>query len=410
MDADLIAPGEALARVLACVRRPGVERVALEDATGRVLARDVRARVDLPSFDNAAMDGWAVRAADTRGAGVRRPVRLEVVGEVFAGSTRPPRVRAGRAVAVMTGAPLPPGADAVVPFENARAEGGVVVIEAPVAAGRHVRRRGGDVRRGQDVLARGTRLGAAAIAALAAQGIATVAVARRPRVAVIATGDELVAPGARLGAARVYDSVGPALRALVGTFGGHVVGVTRVGDTVRELDRALGGALARADVVITVGGVSCGRRDPVPDAWRGAGVRARVAGVAQKPGKPMRFGTRGRVLVFALPGNPVSAYVTACLYVLPALDRLAGGAGAGLPALRVRLASAVRRDAARWRFVRARRLADGRVSPLAAQGSHQVTHLPRAEVLVEVAPGRGVLRPGARVVARILPGAPGGTA
>ncbi|MCG7417806.1 molybdopterin molybdotransferase MoeA [Microbacterium sp. ACRRU] len=319
---------EHRARVLEAVTMLPVETVGLAEAAGRTLAADVRARHDLPGDDNSSMDGFAVRFADVAGADAGTPVVLRVVADLPAGSADDPAFGPGEAVRIMTGAPVPTGADAVVPFEDtagglADSLGTVHVHRAPAGAGAFIRRRGGDVRAGEVVLTAGERLGPFARAAAAAAGVDRVEVRRRPRVAVVSTGSELVPPGVAPGRGQTPDSNATLLASLVADADADVVLVAHVTDEAGAVDDVLAHA-AEVDVVVFSGGVSAGAYEPVRQALSD---RIAFEKVAMQPGKPQAFGRLddGR-LVFGLPGNPVSVAVSFEVFVRPALLRLQGRA------------------------------------------------------------------------------------
>lgn len=325
---DLRTVEEQRARVLEAVTVLPVETVGLVEAAGRTLAADVRARHDLPGDDNSSMDGFAVRFADVEGADTGTPVVLRVVADLPAGSADDPAFGPGEAVRIMTGAPIPTGADAVVPFEDtagglADSLGLIEVRRAPAAAGAFIRRRGGDVRAGEVVLTAGERLGPFARAAAAAAGVDRVEVRRRPRVAVVSTGSELVPPGVAPGRGQTPDSNATLLASLVADADADVVLVAHVTDEAGAIDDVLAHA-AEVDVVVFSGGVSAGAYEPVRQALSD---RIAFEKVAMQPGKPQAFGRLddGR-LVFGLPGNPVSVAVSFEVFVRPALLRLQGRA------------------------------------------------------------------------------------
>jgi len=311
--------------VLAAVRALASEEVALEHALGRTLAEPLAAAVPIPVFDNSAMDGFAVRGADLVAAAADRPVALAVVGEVAAGSSADPALASGQAVRIMTGAPMPSDADAVVPVEDtlegfdARV-GGTVRVVAPPRPGGDVRVAGADARVGDTVLPAGVEIGALQLSAIAAAGVGTLRVAARPRVAVISTGAELVPPGAALRRGQIPESNSFVLAARVSEAGGALVRRTSVGDEPAELAAALREAFEfGVDAVIMSGGVSAGAYEPVKLALGPSGAMAFEA-VAMQPGKPQGFGvTPDGVLLFGLPGNPVSVAVSFEVFVRPAL-------------------------------------------------------------------------------------------
>ena len=315
-----------LERVLSQVAPLGrIEAVRLADAAGRTLAASVDARVDLPSFDNSAMDGYAVRRADVAAAADDAPVVLDVVADLPAGSGEIVTIGPGQAARIMTGAPIPDGADAVVPVE--RTDGGtrrVAILAAPRPA-HHIRRRGEDLHAGDRVLAAGVVLDARRVAAAAAAGLAELTVAVPPRVAVVATGSELVEPGAPLERGRIHDSNSLLLAALVAEAGGVTSEVLRMPDDPAAL-RAWIDARDPCDLVVFAGGVSVGAHDVVRHVLGELGTVGFVR-VAMQPGKPQAFGALpGGTPVFGLPGNPVSVAVSFEAFVRPALQRLLGRA------------------------------------------------------------------------------------
>lgn len=304
-----------------------VRRVPVGEAHGLRLAEDVHAALAVPPFDNSAMDGFGVRAADVAAATADRPVLLPVGGDVPAGTTEPSAVMPGTAARVMTGAPVPPGADAVVPVELTDQPPGAaglpthVAVREPVAAGRHIRRRGEDVRPGDLVVQAGTVLQATHLSAATAAGHGTLSVHPRPRVGVLATGDELVPPGVEPGPGRIPDSNSVLLAALVREAGATPVPLGTVGDDPADLRDVVAAALADLDLLVTSGGVSVGTKDVVKAAFSD---RLDFVTVAMQPGKPQGFGVLAdRVPVLALPGNPVSVMVSFHVHVAPVLRRLA---------------------------------------------------------------------------------------
>lgn len=386
-----ISIAEARRRVLGAATAPRPEPVALERALGRVLARDVAASADVPPFDPAAMDGFAV-ATGAEG-------ELRVVGEARAGSPWGGMLESGTAVRISTGAPVPAGTGAVVPVERSDERAGTVVVPA-LPDGANVRRRGEDVRAGELVLAAGTVLGPAELGMLAALGIAAPECALRPRVAVLGTGDELVAPGSPLGPGQIWSSNSVALAAQVTEAGAVAVSAETVADEPAATRTAIAGALARADVVVLSGGVSVGEHDHVKGALASLGVAERFWGVAMRPGKPAWFGTGPQdQLVFGLPGNPVSAMVTFHLFARPAL-RAALGAPPLPPPAQARLTEPLGRLPGREQAVRVR-LEPGDGAPLAtptgAQGSHRLSSMLGADALALIPAGEGELAAGALV-------------
>jgi molybdopterin molybdotransferase len=316
-----LAVDAARRRMLANVPQLTSEEIPVDGgAATRVLTKEVVAKVLLPPWDNSAMDGYAVRAKDVRLV----PLRLPVVGEMAAGT--PPgtvAIGAGSCAKVMTGAPLPDGADTVVPYEwTDRGATEVLILERPLR-GNAVRRAGEDLSPGDLILAAGHRLRPTDLAAMAASGLATIPVSKRPRVAVVTTGDEIRTPGSRLEPGQIYDTAGPALEALISAAGGEVTLRLRVGDDPQLVAAALVEAAAAADVVVTVGGVSVGDHDHVRATLERLG-KLRLWRVAMRPGRPIAFGELGGSVFLGLPGNPVSASVTFILFGAPCLLAMQG--------------------------------------------------------------------------------------
>jgi molybdopterin molybdotransferase len=395
ISAVLISIEEGRRRVLDAVRVLDSERVALADGRGRVLAEDVTSAVDVPPFDSSALDGFALVAGPAR--------ELDVAGESRAGHPFEGELERDRTVRISTGAAVPAGATAVIPVERTSESDGHVSVEE-TAAGANIRRAGEDVRAGDVVLKRGTRLGAAELGVAASVGRAELECARRPRVALLVTGDELVQPGERLGAGQIYSSNAFALAGQVAAAGAELVARETVADSAEGTHAALGRALSGADVVIASGGVSVGPHDHVKGALRELGVEERFWGVALRPGKPTWFGTRADVLAFGLPGNPVSALVTFELFVRPALAALQG-ADPSTPRASATLDEPVARNPQREQALRvALRHADDGLHALTTgeQGSHMLTSMLGADALAMVPAGDGELGAGERVEVLLL--------
>jgi len=382
----------------------GSEEVPLREALGRFLAADVASAEDIPGFDNSAMDGYAVRSADVAAAAPGSPVRLHRVGESSAGHPASEELGAGEAIAISTGAAVPAGADAVVRVEDTSREGESVLVAAAVPPGESIRRAGEDVRAGDLVLGAGTRLGAAEIGALAAVGHPTAACARRPRVSLLLTGDELVEPGEPLGPGQIRDSNAYAVPPLAAAAGAEVVSVEIAPDdldgTVAALDRALA-----ADVVVACGGVSVGEHDHVRPALERLGVEQVFWRVSLRPGKPTYFGAGvGGKLVFGLPGNPVSAMVTFLLFARPALLAMQGGEPAA-PRITAAIAEDYVKVEGRAEAIRVRLEAGERgweATPTGPQGSHVLTSMIGADGLAIVPTEVERLRAGDEVEVELL--------
>lgn len=382
-----LSAAEAQALIASRARSLGPESVELSRAAGRVLAETIVAPEDLPGFDHSAMDGYAVRSRDLRGASSERPASLSLRGRLAAGCSPGLEVRSGEAARIFTGAPLPAGADAVVMQERAREAEGRVRFDAPARPGQHVRSRGEDVRAGQELLAPGRSLRPCEIGLLAALGVARVRVARRPRVAVLATGDELLASGP----VRVRNSNGPALCAALSRWGVPCADLGEAPDLPDALAAAIRRAASGADVLLVTGGVSVGELDLTRSALAAEGFEEMFWRVRIKPGKPLAFFAAGSRLAFGLPGNPVAALVCLEEFVRPALE--------GLEGLELRFPSYHLRGRAlnaypeaqgrrQYLFCEARESKDGfALSILRPQGSAMLGMASRANALALAEPG-----------------------
>ncbi|MFI2424755.1 gephyrin-like molybdotransferase Glp [Streptomyces sp. NPDC018955] len=421
---------EHLDDILATVRPLEPIELHLLDAQGCVLVEDVTVPVSLPPFDNSSMDGYAVRVADVAGASEQYPAALEVVGDVAAGAAGLLHVGPGQAARIMTGAPLPPGAETVVPVEwtdgglgegpatgmRARSlapEGatGQVHVYRPAEARAHVRAEGSDVRAGERALAAGTVLGPPQISLLAAIGRGTVRVRPRPRVVVLSTGSELVQPDGELGPGQIYDSNSFALTAAARDAGAIAYRVGAVADDATTLRDTIEDQLVRADLMVTTGGVSVGAYDVVKEALSstadedepGSGVEFRK--LAMQPGKPQGFGSIGpdHTPLLALPGNPVSSYVSFELFVRPAIRTLMGLTDVHRPRTRAKLTAerALTSPKDRRQFLRGR-YADGTVTPVGGAGSHLVAALAQANALIVVPEDAESVAPGTEVEVVLL--------
>lgn len=389
---ELLSLAAAQARVLEHVRPLPGEQIEFASAGGRFLLEDARALVDLPPFPSSAMDGFAVRSADT-------PGRFPVVARIAAGTPAPRPLASGEAMGIATGGVVPEGADAVIPIEYVVENDNEVEIPEVVAELANVRPRGGDVRAGDVVVTAGARLGPAQIGALGAAGIAQVVCGGIPRVAIVATGTELRLPGSALEPGQVYEANGAMLAAALTAAGAEVVRHGAVVDDEAAHRDVLEEALS-SDVVVTSGGVSVGPHDLVRRVLGELGVEEVFWGVAVKPGKPISFGVRGETLLFGLPGNPVSSLVGCELFVLPALRALQGASHPGPGYELGRLATTVRRNANRDEFLRARRTVtdDGVVlEPVQGQESHMIARAANADALVLAPRGDGELGAGTLV-------------
>jgi molybdopterin molybdotransferase len=396
----VITVDEAFAILDRTVSPLGDETVPLQEAAGRILATEVASDVDWPPFDTSAMDGYAVRAQEAHapGTGLR-----ERPGLVAAGDPPPAPLEPGEAVRLMTGAPLPDGADAVVPVEQAKSDAGHVSFERAPEPGAHLRRRGESVARGTALLRKGERLGPAAVALAALAGADPIAVRRRPRVAIAPTGNELVLASEAPGPGKLRDSNGPMLDALCRARGWPTVAREPAADEPAAVER-LFEDVADADVLVTSGGVSAGDLDLLPAAAARAGWEILFHRVAVRPGKPVAFARRGGQFWFGLPGNPVSASVCFQLFVRRALDRMEGADSPGAPLVLARLTR--RLPTGPRETYRDARLVeeDGgrRAEPLPTAGSHDIAAHARANALIRLPVGGGSLEEGSVVTCVLL--------
>jgi molybdopterin molybdotransferase len=377
-----VIPFEEAVRIVmgAAVPIERTELVSISDADGRVLARDVVAPDDVPAFDRAAMDGYAVVAADTSGAAADTPRSLTCVGRLFTGEAPTRAVGRGECVEIATGAPMPRGADAVVIVEETARFEAQVAIHVSVTAGQHIGRRGDDVRRGSTVVPSGRVLGPSQIGALAATGATRVDVFAKPRVAVLSTGNEVVEPGRALGSGQVHDVNRFTVSAVVARHGGIPVQGTAIGDTVPALTAALDRALEH-DVVILSGGSSVGDRDLILDVLRARG-QVLFHGVAVKPGKPTGFARVDDTPVFALPGYPASCLSNALILVAPFLRRVARLPPSEPRTIALPLSRRIVSTPGRHQFYTVR-IVDGQAAP-AFKSSGDITSMANADGYIEI--------------------------
>jgi molybdopterin molybdotransferase len=399
---------EARSLVLDGIRPLSAEDVSLDEALGRVLAEDVSSADAVPGFDNSAMDGFAVRAADTADAAEGSPVRLRIVDESRAGHPAAKELGEGEAIRISTGAMLPGGADSVVRIEEAATEDGDLVTEANVGPGRDIRRAGEDIQPGEAVIAAGSPIGPSELGVLASVGRGTVSCTRRPTLALVSTGDELLEPTDEMVPGGVRNTNAWALRAMAGMAGAEVASVGRAGDDPAATREAVAEAL-KADVAVICGGVSVGEHDHVRPALEELGAEQRFWGVALRPGRPTWFGTHGGEgagLAFGLPGNPVSAIVTFILFVRPALRALAGEDPARDRTTAV-LDSDYEKGPGRTHAIRVKLELgdDGWHADLtrAAQGSHVLTSMLGADALAVIPAEHESVAAGETVQVELLP-------
>ncbi len=340
----LMPVDEALARVLGAGKKLGVEFIKLDDVIGRVLAKDLEAKRDQPPFQSSAMDGYAARHEDLGGP-------LKLVGIAAAGHRFKGTVKRGQAVRILTGAPLPKGADTIVIQENVSLSGKELVVHESPALGRNIRPRGLDFRKNAVLISAGTRVTARDIGLMAAANAAVVSVRKRPRVVLFTTGDELVLPGDRPRTDQILSSNSHALAAMLKAWGAEVMNLGIVRDDMKATIAAIKKA-ANADILVTTGGASVGDHDYVQEALRRAGVKIGFWKIALRPGKPLMFGTKGKLSVLGLPGNPVSALVCARIFLKPLIGKMLGLDMTDVPVM-ARVAAALPANDERQDYLRA---------------------------------------------------------
>jgi molybdopterin molybdotransferase len=396
---SLLSVADALARVTQGLVPLEAERVALDAASGRVLAENLVALLTQPPFDASAMDGYAVRAEDVAGL----PARLRLIGASAAGAGYEGLVGPGETVRIFTGAPMPQGADTIVIQEDAEEAQGVVTIKE-AAPGRHVRPRGQDFKEGEVLLAAGTRLGPRELMLAAAMNHAELPVRRRPKVAILATGDEVVPPGSELGRDQIVSSVPYGLAALIASVGGEAMSLGIAKDEPESLVTLARSGRA-ADILVTIGGASVGERDLVASALASEGLELDFWKIAMRPGKPLLYGRLGSQRVVGLPGNPVSALICAHVFLVPMLELMLGLAADARPRPEAMLGEGLEANGPREHYIRAvsewRHDGQRVVRPLPSQDSSLVAGLARADCLIVRLPHAPALAGGERV--RIIP-------
>lgn len=372
----MLSVAQAQRRILALGHSLGSETLDIARAAGRYLAAPLHAQRDQPPADNSAMDGFAIRFADLPGP-------WTVIGESRAGHPFEGQVAPGQATKISTGATLPDGADTVLVREDARMDDDRLSLSGngPAEIGRHIRRAGGDFRRGDQLLAAGQLLGPGALALAISSGLGTVDVGRRPSVTILSTGNELAAPGSLAASHQIYDSNGPMLSAMMMGLCGDVQHLSGVEDDEASVRAAIRSA-DNADILVTVGGASVGDHDHVKPALAAEDATLDFWKIAMKPGKPLLAGTRGRQVVIGLPGNPGSAFVTATLFLLPLLRHLAGASDPLSTIGYARLRTALPAGGSRTEFLRAQ-LDKGTVTVLGAQSSGLLHTLAAADALIQ---------------------------
>ncbi len=395
----MISVEDASARILAAVTPLSQINAPLAQAPGCYAASDLFARVDLPGFDNSAMDGYAVQWEDLKTATVDRPVILQCTRRVAAGEHSQNALTAGQCARIFTGSMMPEGANAVVMQEDVGGEGDQVRFVEPVKPLENVRLRGEDVRAGATVVTAGVRLTATRIGLLAATGFASVPIRRSCRIAVLATGNELLEPGAELRSGTIYESNRAMLSAFLAPLKCVIDQHPIVPDNLQSTMDALTRAFASADLVITSGGVSVGEYDFVKQAFQALGGSLDLWQIAMRPGKPFTFGQLNGKFLFGLPGNPVSGFVTFLLLVRPAILKMQGATNCGWPIIEGELTDSMINRGDRRHFVRVR-WENGQIFSVGGQKSHMIGSLSQANGLLDLPPG-AELKPGSRVRAII---------
>ena len=388
----MISESEARAKILEAVRPLPPRKLPVLRAQNQFAAEDYFARLPLPMFDNSAMDGYAVIASDCK-----QGARLRVAGEQPAGIDRKLRVSKGNTVRIFTGALIPAGADAVVMQEDVTRDGdppspgygatSEIVVNVEVTAGDFIRRRGCDLGEGQKILSAGERITAANAALLASQGFGEVAVGGTVRAAIISTGDELALVGTKLEPGQIYDSNSVLLQALLERAGSEIATSERCSDNPDSLRKAFQSSTAKSDVIVVTGGVSVGEHDLVQQTLRELGAKIDIWRVAIKPGKPFLFGRLDKALIFGLPGNPVSAFVTFLQFVRPEILRLMGAANLDLQKVYARLTVDLANDGDRAHYFRGK-FEHGSFTPIGRQESHALFGLSQSNALLRVMSGQ----------------------
>jgi molybdopterin molybdotransferase len=387
---------EARERIVAAIQPLPPETISLADAGDRFTAHDITAPLDLPPFDNSAMDGYAVRSEDLKSASQGQPVSLNIVAHIPAGGTAEVPIKTGTCARIFTGSALPSGADAVVMQEDVRSEESMAHFHEPITPWENVRFRGEDMKAGSIALKAGDRLTAGAVAVLGALGLATVSARRQPMVGILSTGNELQDPGKALSPGQIYESNRLSLAALTRQAGGVTCVFPVVPDNPDTIQGALKEAFAQCDLLVTSGGVSVGELDFVKDAFQKLGGQLDFWRVAIRPGKPFAFGTFQDKYLFGLPGNPVSAFVTFLLLVWPAIRRLQGTNEIELPSHLAIVDDTLTNKTDRRHFVRVRMDSEGYAHLSGVQASHALSSLAQANGLVDV-PARTIIERGTEV-------------
>ena len=380
-----------------------IAEVPLSDALWRVLAEDVRSRTDLPPFPQSAMDGYALRTEDTKGASPEHPAQLRLAGEIPAGKLSAiPQLKPGEAMRIFTGGYVPQGSDAVLRQEDAQVEADRLLVRHPVPAGTHLRQQGEEISKAKSLATGGTRLSPGHLAAFAIAGVERARIHHEPRISVLTTGDEVVPAGKPLAPGEVYDSNTPLIMNWLRAQGYTHIDATHLPDDLKGTEKAMLDALARSDLVITAGGVSVGERDFVITAAQHVGVSQVFWKVRQRPGKPLFFGMLEKTPLLGLPGNPGSVFVCLIAHVRRVLDHLEHVSSPGPRFLTGRLGESLELSRGREGWVRCRteisREGEVRLAPLPHQASHMITNLMECTALARLPEGEATLARGSVVL------------
>ncbi len=354
--------------------------VDLDKSLGMTLAKDIKAVCPLPVMDNSAMDGFVLNAHDVKAASAQNVIELKIKGDICAGDTKPMTLKRGECYRIMTGAPIPKNGNSILVKEDARIRGDKLIFESQIKAGKHIRKKGEEIKRGCLILKKGSPIHAGTIALLASQGLSRIPVLQRPRIAVISTGSELIQPGKPLKMGQIYDSNSYMLKAMLQDIGINSITLKRLKDKPKHIRSVIRDVLMQHDMVIIVGGVSVGEYDFVKQALEEESVKQIFWRVDQKPGKPLYFGRKKNTLVFGLPGNPASAYICFFEYVYPAIFDFLGLMSDPKRSQLVPLEHNIRIQGRKTQFFKAKLSTSG-ISILNHQGSHMVTSLHSANAI-----------------------------
>ncbi len=399
----MLTYSQALETIFKNITTTKASLIDISETTSAYLYEDIYAPFDMPRFSNSAMDGYAIKSFDTREASIKRPIRLRVSGEVRTGEIFRKRLRRGEAFAISTGAAIPQGADAVVMKEDVRINGDKICIFREIRRYENIRKRGEDFKKGERILERSTELNPQVIALLSSLGIKRVKTYKRPEIAFISSGTELIEPGERLSRNKIYNSNYYSISSMLRKIGMEIKRHYTVRDDPDEIHKIIKKALDESDLLLISGGVSVGDVDYIKESLSKCGVTRIFWRVAIKPGKPLFFGKKGKKIIFGLPGNTVSSFVNTYLFVIPALKKMMGAGSYHNQILEASLKKDIKKKGNRMEFLRGRcEIEDGRyvVYLLEKQGSHILSSLTEANCLIFTEPGNHFYQKGESI--RIL--------